>query len=145
MRISIVVAFLVAVSVLPASGEEDKKTAFLTPSEAGKDFEIQGEYSGMVGRDGDGVKVGIQVWAEGDGLLHPNGLDVEDGRLIIAGWGEGLHEDLTTDAPGHLLAADLEIFGRALRLCGPVLVGRYVDEAQAVFFLAIFHRKILFE
>ena len=49
----------------------------------------------------------LSVWAEGDGPLHPNGLDVEDGRLIIAGWGEGLHEDLTTDAPGHLLAADL--------------------------------------
>lgn len=94
MRISIVVAFLVAVSVLPASGEEDKKTAFLTPSEAGKDFEIQGEYSGMVGRDGDGVKVGIQVWAEGDGKFRSVGYI---GGLPGDGWDGSAEKKI----PGH--------------------------------------------
>ncbi len=49
----------------------------------------------------------LSVWAEGDALLHPNGLEIEDGRLNIAAWGDGLHDDLTTDVPGHLLAADL--------------------------------------
>ncbi|HMQ92943.1 MAG TPA: hypothetical protein PKA33_08415 [Amaricoccus sp.] len=52
--------------------------------------------------DGDAVS----VWAEGDGLLHPNGLEFDDGRLLVAAWGDGLHDDLTTDVPGHLQAAD---------------------------------------
>jgi outer membrane protein assembly factor BamB len=49
----------------------------------------------------------LSVWAEGDALQHPNGLEIEDGRLNIAAWGDGLQDDLTTDVPGHLLAADL--------------------------------------
>jgi DNA-binding beta-propeller fold protein YncE len=53
--------------------------------------------------DGDA----ISVWAEGDALLHPNGLAVDGGKLIVAAWGDGLREDLTTEVPGHLLAADL--------------------------------------
>ncbi len=46
---------------------QDKKGAFLTAADAGPDFDIQGEYSGTVGRDGNSTKIGIQVIAQGDG------------------------------------------------------------------------------
>lgn len=50
----------------------------------------------------------LSVLAEGETLQHPNGLDVTDGRLIVAAWGSGLKEDLTTEVGGHLLTVDLE-------------------------------------
>lgn len=48
----------------------DKKKAFLNPKDAGIDFDIQGEYSGIVG---DGLKIGIQVIARGDGKFDSVG------------------------------------------------------------------------
>jgi sugar lactone lactonase YvrE len=54
--------------------------------------------------DGDTVS----VWVEGEQLMHPNGLAVADGRLIVAAWGSGMREDFTTEVPGRLLAVDLE-------------------------------------
>ncbi|MEP3480645.1 MAG: DUF1080 domain-containing protein [Fuerstiella sp.] len=49
---------------------QDRKKAFLNSKDAGNDFEIQGEYSGMVG---DSVKVGIQVIARGNGKFDSVG------------------------------------------------------------------------
>ena len=49
---------------------QDRKKAILSPEDAGQDFEIQGEYSGTVG---DGLKIGIQVIAEGDGKFRSMG------------------------------------------------------------------------
>jgi sugar lactone lactonase YvrE len=49
----------------------------------------------------------LSVWLEDEGLAHPNGLAIEGGQLIVAAWGPGLRPDLTTEAPGHLLAVDL--------------------------------------
>ncbi len=46
------------------------------------------------------------VLAEGEALQHPNGLNLQDGRLIVATWGKGLREDLTTEVGGHLLVVD---------------------------------------
>lgn len=46
------------------------------------------------------------VLAEGEALQHPNGLNFQDGRLIVATWGKGLREDLTTEVGGHLLVVD---------------------------------------
>lgn len=54
----------------------------------------------------DGDK--FSVWLEDKGLKHPNGLKVEDGKLIVAAWGEELQPDFSTTVPGHLLAIDLE-------------------------------------
>ena len=50
---------------------------------------------------------GLSIWLEGEGLMHPNGLAVED-RLIVAAWGSDIQPDFTTKTPGHLLAVDLE-------------------------------------
>ncbi|RWO00115.1 hypothetical protein [Mesorhizobium sp.] len=32
----------------------------------------------------------LSVWFESEDLLHPNGLRVEDGRLLVAGWGRDI-------------------------------------------------------
>jgi sugar lactone lactonase YvrE len=50
----------------------------------------------------------LSLIAEGEALQHPNGLNVNDGRLVVAGWGQGLKDDLTTEVGGHLLTVDLE-------------------------------------
>jgi outer membrane protein assembly factor BamB len=49
----------------------------------------------------------LSVFVEGDGLMHPNGLAVADGKLIVAAWGDGLRDDFTTETPGHLISVDL--------------------------------------
>lgn len=46
------------------------------------------------------------VLAEGEALQHPNGVNLQDGRLVVATWGKGMREDLTTEVGGHLLVVD---------------------------------------
>jgi sugar lactone lactonase YvrE len=52
-------------------------------------------------RDGE-----IEIFAEGENLEYPNGLLVEDGRLIVGAWGEP-GPDFSTEVPGRLYALDL--------------------------------------
>jgi hypothetical protein len=56
-----------------------KPPAYLTAEEAGEDFIIQGEYSGLVG----GEKTGVQVWAKGKGEFE---IIAMVGGLPGAGW-----------------------------------------------------------
>jgi sugar lactone lactonase YvrE len=49
----------------------------------------------------------VSPWLEDAALQHPNGLYVQDGRLIVSAWGQDLQEDFTTLVGGHLLAIDL--------------------------------------
>jgi sugar lactone lactonase YvrE len=53
--------------------------------------------------DGDN----FTVWVQDEALENPNGLRVEDGRLLVAAWGT-MEEDFSTEVPGHLKAVDLE-------------------------------------
>lgn len=48
------------------------------------------------------------VFAEGPELENPNGLLVDDGRLILGGWGTGLKPDFSVETPGRLLALDMK-------------------------------------
>jgi sugar lactone lactonase YvrE len=50
----------------------------------------------------------LSVLAEGDALQHPNGLNMRDGKLLVAPWGVGLQQDFTTTTGGHLMTVDLE-------------------------------------
>jgi sugar lactone lactonase YvrE len=50
----------------------------------------------------------LSVWLKDAALMHPNGLRVEDGRLLVAAWGKDLQPDFTTKEPGRLLAVDLK-------------------------------------
>ncbi|OCX63777.1 hypothetical protein BFP70_11815 [Thioclava sp. SK-1] len=50
----------------------------------------------------------MRVWLEDAALSHPNGVLLDGSRLVVASWGQGMHEDFSTDAPGALLAVDLE-------------------------------------
>lgn len=58
----------------------------------------------------------MSVWKLSDGELAPfvenaamhiNGLLVEDGTLVVAGWGTGMREDGSTEVNGNLLQVDL--------------------------------------
>lgn len=48
----------------------------------------------------------FEPWVQSAALSHPNGIAWNEDRLIVGSWGQGLHEDFTTDAPGDLLAVD---------------------------------------
>ena len=64
--------------------DDDKENTYLNPADAGPDYLIQGEYSGMLGPDGDQKKIGMQVIALGnhkfDATCYPGGLPGD-------GWG----------------------------------------------------------
>ena len=49
----------------------------------------------------------FEVWLKDEKLQHPNGLHVEDGKLIVGAWGQDIQPDFTTKTPGHLLSVDL--------------------------------------
>lgn len=46
-------------------------------------------------------------WIAPAALAHPNGLLVNNGQLLVATWGQGMHEDFSTDSLGSLKAIDL--------------------------------------
>lgn len=50
----------------------------------------------------------MTVWLEDEALAHPNGLLLDEGRLIVGSWGQGMRDDFSTEVPGSLLAVDLE-------------------------------------
>jgi sugar lactone lactonase YvrE len=50
----------------------------------------------------------LSVLAEGEALQHPNGLNMRDGKLLVAPWGLDLQEDFTTKTGGHLITVDTE-------------------------------------
>lgn len=49
----------------------------------------------------------LSVVAQGDMLQHPNGLNLHDGKLLVAPWGRDLQEDFTTKTGGHLITVDV--------------------------------------
>jgi DNA-binding beta-propeller fold protein YncE len=49
----------------------------------------------------------MAVWYEKDDLMHPNGLRVEGGKLIVAGWGKEMQDDGSTKVAGNLFTIDL--------------------------------------
>ena len=49
----------------------------------------------------------FEIWLQTPELKNPNGLLVDDGKLIVGSWGV-MNEDFTTDIPGHLIVIDLE-------------------------------------
>ena len=49
----------------------------------------------------------ITLWLQSSELEHPNGLLVDDGVLLVASWGAGLHDDFSTDVLGGVLSIDL--------------------------------------
>lgn len=70
--------------------------AYTNPKEAGVDFQIQGEYAGIVKEDDGDQKVGVQVIALGDGKFRAVGYV---GGLPGDGWKRG---DETHSAEGEL-------------------------------------------
>jgi len=53
----------------------------------------------------DGDK--LSLWLQDEALQHPNGLQIDGSRLLIAPWGKELQEDFSTKVLGHLIAVDL--------------------------------------
>lgn len=52
----------------------------------------------------DGV---ISVQLEDPALMHPNGLEIDGGSLIVTAWGNDIQNDFTTLEDGHVLSVDL--------------------------------------
>ena len=50
----------------------------------------------------------MSIWLEDARLAHPNGLLLEETRLVVGSWGQGMRDDFSTEEPGALLAVDLE-------------------------------------
>lgn len=50
----------------------------------------------------------LRVWFAPDNLMHVNGLRVEDGKLIVAGWGRNMNDDGSTEIAGNLFTIDLK-------------------------------------
>ena len=51
----------------------------------------------------------MSIWYDGDDLMHVNGLRViYGGKLLVAGWGRGMHDDGSTDTLGNLFTIDLQ-------------------------------------
>ncbi len=50
----------------------------------------------------------MTVWLEDEALAHPNGLFLDEERIVVGSWGQGLRDDFSTEVPGALLAVDLE-------------------------------------
>ncbi|MEP4076592.1 hypothetical protein [Haloferula sp.] len=48
------------------------------------------------------------VFLDGPEYEHPNGLLVENDKLIIAGWGKNIADDFTTATRGRVLSVDLK-------------------------------------
>lgn len=49
----------------------------------------------------------LSLWLRDEALQHPNGLRIEDGKLLIAPWGKDLQKDFSTKVAGHLISVDL--------------------------------------
>lgn len=49
----------------------------------------------------------LTLWLQDEALQHPNGLQVDGDRLLIAPWGKDLQDDFSTKVLGHLIAVDL--------------------------------------
>ena len=62
----------------------------------------------------------LEPWLQSDSLMSPNGLHVQDERLIVAAWGVRT-EGFATNTPGHLIAVGLE--DKAVRDLGTTPIG----------------------
>lgn len=49
----------------------------------------------------------LEKWLESEQLENPNGLLVEDDKLVVAAWGNMNLEDFSTEVPGQLLTVSL--------------------------------------
>ncbi|RKR72747.1 PQQ-binding-like beta-propeller repeat protein [Otariodibacter oris] len=50
----------------------------------------------------------LEKWIETDAFSSPNGVLVDGNRLLVVTWGEGMHEDFSTDELGSIFAIDLK-------------------------------------
>ena len=71
---SLFLAAIASLLTLPAKAQD----TFLTIDDAGPDYAIQGEYVGDIQREGNAIKIGLQVVALGnhkfDAVVYPGGL-----------------------------------------------------------------------
>lgn len=49
----------------------------------------------------------LTVWLQDERLMHPNGLQIQGEKLIVASWGAPIAADFSTEQAGGLLAVDL--------------------------------------
>ena len=89
---------------LNALAEDDSDT-FLDPAKAGADYEIQGEYKGVLDPGGEDISFGLQVIALGDHKFDAVGYF---GGLPGDGWAKG---DKMVKATGSTVAGETKLVG----------------------------------
>ncbi|MCP4175311.1 MAG: DUF1080 domain-containing protein [Fuerstiella sp.] len=93
--------------------DDNEENTFLDPKDAGTDYLLQGEYSGMLAEDGDSRKFGLQVIALGDhrfdATCYPGGLpgDGWRGKKKFAASGETVDgvTKIVAEGIGHAIIA----------------------------------------
>lgn len=50
----------------------------------------------------------VTLWLSDPLLAHPNGVFLDQDRLLVGSWGAGLRDDFTTEVPGSLLLVSLD-------------------------------------
>ncbi|MCP4509056.1 MAG: DUF1080 domain-containing protein, partial [Fuerstiella sp.] len=93
--------------------DDNEENTFLDPRDAGTDYLLQGEYSGMLAEDGDSRKFGLQVIALGDhrfdATCYPGGLpgDGWRGKKKFAASGETVDgvTKIVAEGIGHAIIA----------------------------------------
>ncbi|KEJ94547.1 Sugar lactone lactonase YvrE [Pseudosulfitobacter pseudonitzschiae] len=50
----------------------------------------------------------LTLWFSDPQLAHPNGVFLDEGRLLVGSWGAGLRDDFTTETQGSLLSVSLD-------------------------------------
>lgn len=50
----------------------------------------------------------VTLWLSDPLLAHPNGVFLDQDRLLVGSWGAGLRDDFTTEVPGSLLSVSLD-------------------------------------
>ena len=99
------------VAIDPISGTitaryEAPGAKFLNDTAAGKDGRV---FAGDMVTNTIWVLEGgkFSPWLQDDAIENPNGLLVEDGRIVVGSWG-AMAEDFSTKVPGHLKVIDLK-------------------------------------
>lgn len=106
-RLSFLLIFITCSTMAATAEDKPGEVTFLDPAKAGVDYEIQGEYRGVLDPDGDAIEFGLQVIALGD---HKFDAVAYFGGLPGDGWSRG---DQSVTATGSTVGGVTTLTGKS--------------------------------